>query len=97
MRQPGKCPSIAGIEPNCRFAQTLAFGVRSRIAQRQCLRPQYALICGQAFRRLAPGPSGACGLDPSDEGAGDRAHDLILDGEDLMLVAVEAIGPDVVA
>src|SRR5207237_2814155 len=57
----------------------------------------HAFVGREARRRLAPRPLGIHGADAADQRADDALHQFVLDLEDLVGVAVEAIGPDMAA
>jgi hypothetical protein len=57
---------------------------------------QDALICRQAHGRFPSGLLGSGSFKPTDERCHVCPHDRILDSEDLLLIAVEPICPEVV-
>ncbi len=61
----------------------------------QRLRLEHALVGGHVFRRLALGAVARGRLDAPGQDGDDRHRDLVLQREDVLEVAVVALGPDV--
>src|SRR5262245_40566544 len=68
--------------------------VRGRRAVVVDLAGEQAFISRHAVGRLAARPFAGGGVDPSWKGSDDRGGHFVLNGEDVLELAVVALGPD---
>ena len=88
---------IAGIELDRPLEQAQRPGVVLAVAAVvQHLAGEDALVGRHVVGRQPGGAVARRRLDPPGQGRGDRGRDLVLDGEDVLEVAVVALGPEVV-
>ena len=82
---------IGRVELDRLFIERHRLGLRGGIAEGQRVGLEHAFIGGETGRRLAPGAFRSCRLETVGKGGNDGADKLVLNGEDLRFIAVEAL------
>src|SRR5262249_25101515 len=86
---------VVRVERDSLLEQSTGLGFRLKIPKGQGVAAQHAFVGRQICRRLAPGMFGARRLQASDKRPDDCADDLVLNDENLLLIAVKAVTPPI--